>query len=215
MLNKLNPDCPICGEKASLFHEDKSRVYNLCANCELVFVPPAYHLSTEGEKKRYLTHNNDPHDPGYIKFLSPVAELVVLKHPAHSKGLDFGCGTGSPLPGMLEAKGMRMNVFDPFFAPHFEVFDQKYDFITCTEVMEHLRNPFAETARLLQMLNPGGSLYIKTELRTPERDFAKWHYIRDMTHISFFSKKTMDWMADKLKVAVRFPADKIIVFRPE
>jgi len=205
----------MCKEKASLFYEDKFRLYSLCTNCDLVFVPPACHLSAEDEKKRYLTHNNDAHDPGYIKFLSPAAQIVAVNHPAQSRGLDFGCGTGSPLPGMLKAKGMYMDVFDPFFAPNFEVFEQKYDFITCTEVLEHLRKPLAETARLLAMLNPGGSLYVKTELRTQERDFAKWHYIRDMTHISFFSKKTIRWMADNLKATVRFPTDKIIVLTPE
>lgn len=198
------PPCPLCSGPSETFLTAQGRDYLLCRTCRLVFVPPRQHLSLAAEKSRYLTHNNDPHDKGYQKFLFPVARAVMDNHNTPSRGLDFGCGTGSPLPGILKEHGFEMNVYDPFFAQHQEVFSTTYDFITCTEVMEHLRDPAGEIAKLWTILNPGGRLYIMTQFRIPEHDFANWAYIRDLTHIAFYSRPTMKWLADFLSAGLSF-----------
>jgi SAM-dependent methyltransferase len=207
-------NCPLCSNSGEVFHRDKKRIYHICPECDLVFIPPCYQLSPAQEKSRYLEHENDPGDTGYRDFLRPVAEKVLGDFSPPARGLDFGCGTGSPLPEMLKKKGLDMDVFDPFFAPQQNVFEKKYDFITCTEVLEHLRNPLQEMKRLFSILAPGGNLYVKTELRTRERSFARWHYIRDPTHICFFSRDALRRLAALAGGKVEFGEKKITVFTP-
>jgi SAM-dependent methyltransferase len=206
--------CPLCSHPGEVFHRDKKRIYHICPACDLVFVPPGFQLSPAQEKSRYLEHKNDPGDRGYRDFLRPVAEKVLEDFPPPARGLDFGCGTGSPLPEMLEKPGMDMDVFDPFFALEENIFNKRYDFITCTEVLEHLKSPLKEMQRLFSMLVPGGKLYVKTELRTRELSFAQWHYIRDPTHICFFSRDAMRKLAYLAGGKADFAENKITVFTP-
>ncbi len=209
------PYCPLCTEKSGGFLVHGWRQYNICPCCDLVFVPPEYHLSPEEEKKRYLSHNNRPEDEGYKKFLRPVAEEVSSDWPVRTRGLDFGCGTGSPLARMLERRDMHVATYDPFFAPDRQVFEQTYDFITCTEVVEHLRGPMQEIDRLWEMLGKEGGLYIKTELRLSQRSFSEWHYIRDPTHICFFSPKTFFWLAHRLDAKLEMREKRVTVLRKQ
>ena len=43
-----------------------------------------------------------------------------------------------------------------------ERLNSRYDFIVCTEVLEHTRQPFAAAANLFQMLRPGGLVFVTT-----------------------------------------------------
>jgi 2-polyprenyl-3-methyl-5-hydroxy-6-metoxy-1,4-benzoquinol methylase len=47
-------------------------------------------------------------------------------------------------------------LFDPLFFPDPEPLGDLYDFITCTETIEHFHRPAEEFARLDRMLRPGG-----------------------------------------------------------
>jgi hypothetical protein len=201
--------CPLCSRESGFLCACRGRDYHICGTCDLVFVSPQDQISFTQEKERYLEHNNNPDDEGYQRFLNPVAEAVLLDHHPPACGLDFGCGTGSPLPGMLTDHGFEMDVYDPFFAPHEEIFMKEYDFITCTEVAEHMRGPGKEIFRLWDMLKAGGGLYIKTELRDASINFSDWYYIKDPTHIAFYSKDTMSWLAKALGAGLIFPGDNV------
>lgn len=206
-----NPPCPLCFAAAQPFFSDKNRDYCNCSVCSLVFVPIKQQLSPEEEKRRYLEHNNDPEDIRYQRFLWPVARAVLQNHSAPAHGLDFGCGTGSPLASMLEKHHLNMDVYDPFFAPDAKVFEKKYDFITCTEVVEHMNAPRKDIMRMWNMLSPGGGLYIKTQFRIPDHDFAGWSYTRDNTHITFFTEDTMKWLAEFLSAGITLPGSGITI----
>jgi len=45
---------------------------------------------------------------------------------------------------MLEEDGYVMHKFDPSFYPNKTLFSQRFDFITCSETVEHFHYPFAE-----------------------------------------------------------------------
>jgi hypothetical protein len=205
--------CHLCLSPTGFFFKDQNRDYHICNACDLVFVPSPQHISISEEKNRYMEHNNDPGDEGYRNFLRPVAEAVLKNHARSAQGLDFGCGTGSPLSGMLEGHKLKMDIYDPFFARNTEVFRKRYDFLTCTEVIEHLRYPRKDLVRIWDLVKPGGELYIKTQFRLPERDFANWAYIRDLTHVVFYTKQTMAWLADFFSAGLFFPGDGITVLR--
>ncbi|MEI4850515.1 class I SAM-dependent methyltransferase, partial [Klebsiella pneumoniae] len=79
-----------------------------------------------------------------------------------ARGLDFGCGPGPALATMLREAGMDMALFDPFFYPQASVLERQYDFITCTEVVEHLHRPAEVFRQLDRLLAPGGWLGVMT-----------------------------------------------------
>ena len=177
----------------------------------LVFVPERFHLSLEDEKKRYDLHQNNPSDQGYRKFLRRLFDPLSAKLVPHAKGLDFGCGPGPTLSVMFEEAGYSMNLYDPFYAPHEEVFNNTYDFIITTEVIEHLRTPLVELKKLFGCLKPGGILGLMTKLVIDQQAFQKWHYINDETHICFFSKITFQWLADTLHARIEFVGNDVIM----
>lgn len=189
--------CPLCSsDNSSFFFRDKVREFYTCHRCALLFVPPEFHLSQKEEKARYDLHQNDPDDPGYRKFLSRLLGPVREAFSPPARGLDFGCGPGPALSMMLEDAGYLMDVYDPYYSNHPEVLEKKYDFITCSEVVEHLSQPEKVMGELLDMLSPGGSLFIMTQLAAEERErFASWSYKNDITHICFFKKESFEYFA--------------------
>ncbi len=104
-----------------------------------------------------------------------------------------------------------MTIYDKYYAPDVSVLDRTYDFVTATEVVEHLREPATEFARLWGCLRPGGVLGIMTKLVLDQEAFSRWHYIRDLTHIVFFSRATFSWLADHLGAQLEF-VDKDVIF---
>ena len=202
--------CPLCGDQGPApFHEDRQRPYMRCVSCRLVFVPSNYWLDATAEKAVYDLHRNDPEDAGYRRFLSRLSSPLVEKLPRCQQGLDFGCGPGPALARLLEAHGHEVALFDPYYANDRALLERRYGFITATEVVEHLRSPGAVFRRLFGMLQPGGWLGIMTKL-VIDRDsfaseaFARWHYIRDPTHICFYSLDTFEYLARRFSAAVEF-----------
>ena len=184
-----------------------------CKNCNLVFVPSAYFLSEEDEKSRYDQHHNSPHDPGYRQFLNRIFKpLHKVLSPA-SQGLDFGSGTGPTLSLMLEEAGHDVDIYDYYFTKDLSVFEKQYDFITATEVVEHLRDPKMELDRLWACLKTGGTLGLMTKLLLNYDAFTRWHYKTDPTHICFYSRETFEWLAAQWGVTVDFVDKDVILFR--
>ena len=67
------------------------------------------------------------------------------------------------------------------------------------EVLEHLPNPLEVITKLFGLIRPGGTLAIMTALHPGNWDmFEKWWYRKDDTHVSFFSKRTLEQLANAL-----------------
>ena len=207
--------CPLCGENAvEPYTADRLRTYWICSRCRLVFVPEKYHVSDAQEKARYDEHNNDPDDPGYRKFLSRLADPLCQKLPSGASGLDFGCGPGPALAAMLREQGFETAVYDKFYAADGRVLEKTYDFITATEVLEHLCQPGKDLNRLWQILRPGGIFGIMTKLVKDKAAFDNWHYKRDTTHVCFFSAETLLWLGDFLRAQVEFiNSDVVLLYK--
>lgn len=192
--------CPLCGGvQREDFHRDQRRDYFRCLECGLVYVPSSQRLTPAEEKSEYDLHENDPHDPGYRRFLSRVFEPLTQAVAPPAWGLDFGCGPGPALPLMLEEAGYEVSLYDIFYAPDASVFlPGAYDFITATEVFEHLFEPGQEIARLWTLLRSGGVLAVMTKRVIDREAFANWHYKNDPTHVVFFSEQSFHWLARRL-----------------
>ena len=208
--------CPLCAApQARYFHRDRLREYLRCRRCQLVFVPPRFYLCRAAEKAEYDRHDNRVDDPGYRRFLARLAQpLSALLSPG-ATGLDFGCGPGPALAAMLREAGYRVSLYDSFFYPDSAVLQAGYDFITATEVVEHLHRPGVELERLWSLLRPGGTLGIMTKLVLDVEAFAGWHYKNDPTHVCFFSVTTWQWWARQQGAALDLQgSDVILLQRP-
>ena len=202
MFSEQPAPCPLCRAATSApFFASRSRRpqrdYLLCSECALVWVPTSQHLSAEDEKARYDLHQNAHDDPGYRRHLERLTRPLLAALPVASRGLDFGCGPCPVLQSMLVEAGHPTAVYDTFYAPDRAVLASRYDFITATEVVEHLSDPGAELDRLWERLAPNGILAIMTQLRAPERSFADWHYKNDPTHVAFFTRRSLDHLASR------------------
>lgn len=206
--------CNLCkSKKYFLFHEDNRRKYYRCDNCKLVFVPSQYHLSEYEEKKRYDLHQNSFEDEGYRTFLYRIFRPVNERIKPGSSGLDFGSGPGPLLGRMFEEAGHNAEIYDIFYADNKSLLEKKYDFITASEVVEHLKDPFPELSKLWECLKDGGFLGIMTKMVLNRDAFSKWHYITDMTHISFFSIPTFKWLGNHLGSKPEFEGKDVVIFK--
>ncbi len=196
--------CPLCADKkgSSHFHSDRQRDYYRCSHCHLIHVPHSQLLCLDAERAEYDKHQNSHGDAGYRKFLSRLFVPLNTRINPASKGLDFGSGPGPTLSLMFEEAGHKMSLFDPFYAPDKNVLNGHYDFITASEVVEHLHNPAKELGLLWSILKPGGWLGIMTKLALDRDAFSRWHYKSDPTHVCFFSSTTMDWLARQWQTAI-------------
>lgn len=208
--------CILCGSRrVTPFAHVHAREYLACATCDLVFMAPEYRLDATAEKARYMLHENHPDDERYRAFLSRLAQpLAERLHPG-ARGLDFGSGPGPTLSVMLEEQGFPMEIYDPFFAPDHSVLKQTYDFITCTEAVEHFYTPAEEFTRFDAMLKPGGWLGIMTETLTDPAQFASWWYVLEPSHVCFYRPSTFEWIASHFSWHLTMPRKQVALFRKE
>ncbi len=183
--------CPLCFHGSNPLFEN----YFHCPQCDLRFLDPKYHLTPEQEKQRYLSHNNDVTDKRYQKFVSPLVDEVKAHCVQGSCGLDFGSGSGPVLAMLLKENGYQVEMYDPYFCPNPSVLEKYYDFIVSCEVIEHFYSPHVEFTKLKKLLKNGGVLGVMTSIYSEEIDFENWYYRRDPSHVVFYSKKTLQWIA--------------------
>lgn len=206
--------CPLCESRRTMpYHRDARRDYRVCPRCTLVFVPPHQRLAPEQERSVYDQHRNAPDDMGYRRFLARLFDPLSARLAPTVEGLDFGSGPGPTLSVMFEEAGHPMRIYDPFYAPDEAALERSYDFITATEVAEHLFEPGRELARLADLLRPGGWLGLMTKRVTTLEAFAEWHYILDPTHVCFFSEASFAWLGETLGMTVEFPAADVVLMR--
>lgn len=206
--------CPLCeNSHIQHYYEDKRRTYLQCSLCDLVFVKPEQRLDTIAEKAQYDMHENDPNDEGYRRFLSRMATPILERVSPNSDGLDFGCGPGPTLSLMLEEKGHTMKLYDLYYYPDQSVLAKQYDFVTSTEVIEHLYSPNVVWQQWLNLVKPGGWLGLMTKMVIDAEAFATWHYKNDVTHVCFYSRKTFQFLAERDSLELEFVGNDVILLR--
>jgi len=211
------PGCPVCaGGGCGHFAQVDQRDYWRCPCCEATFLDAAQRPARADETEHYRLHRNDVHDSGYRRFLSRVAVPLLGRLAPASSGLDYGCGPGPALAAMLSEAGHAMTLYDPLFRDDPSVLDRVYDFVTCTEVVEHFHRPDEEFARLDRLLRPGGCLAVMTAFLMDDEDFARWHYRRDPTHVVFYREATFRAVARRHRWRCEIPApDVALMFKSD
>lgn len=206
--------CPLCNSEVyGEFAITAARTYFKCDICNLIFTGEKFHLSQEDEKNRYCLHQNTIADKGYVKFLNQLAVPLYQYLPLAASGLDYGCGPGPVLAELIEKKGFSCDLYDPYFFPKLD-FDKRYDFIAATECFEHFFNPKTELEKINMILKPVGILAIMTELFTSDKLFADWYYIKDPTHVCFYSPKTIVFICTNFGYTLLFTDEiRVVILR--
>lgn len=210
----MHQRCIVCGgSSVNFFASVDGNAYRRCRACQATFLNPAQRLSAEEEYARYCQHRNDPNDKDYRRFLSKLVDPLLQRLSPQVKGLDYGCGPGPALACMLREAGHRMRLFDLHFFPDPEPLGDLYDFITCTETIEHFRRPSEEFARFDRMLRPGGWLAVMTSFQTDDDCFATWHYRRDPTHVVFYRDATLRHIARRFGWSCEIPVKDVALMQ--
>jgi SAM-dependent methyltransferase len=195
----------------------RERHFLRCPNCSFVFLAEEDRLTQDEEKMRYDSHNNDKEDPGYINFLMKFYKpFQSYLNENHKIGLDYGAGPGPALAGIFRENNYLMDIYDPYFAPDENVINRKkyYDFISCTEAIEHFYDPMNEIEKMLELLKDGGVLGFMTQFLV-ERDFDKWWYKNDPTHVCFFNHQSFNYIAEKYKLSPLYIENGLAFFKKQ
>ncbi|PKG55703.1 MULTISPECIES: class I SAM-dependent methyltransferase [unclassified Shewanella] len=190
--------CPLCQQPSlSAFHQDNVRAYQRCDNCYLVSVAAAFRLSVIDERAIYDQHQNDPDDQRYRQFLARAINPLFERVEPDAEGLDFGCGPGPTISVMAAELGLKTHNYDLYYFNDLELLSRQYDFVTMTEVIEHVADALPLLQTLDSLLKPGAILVVMTKRVISEAAFSTWHYKQDLTHINFYSIETFEWIAAK------------------
>ena len=205
--------CPLCLNETTspVYHQDSIRAYHHCSCCGLVRVGDQYRLTAVKEKAQYDLHQNNPDDPEYRKFLGRTFDPLQARVSKHSVGLDFGCGPGPTISKMGDQVGLKISNYDLYYYNDPELLETQYDFVTMTEVIEHIAEPGELLKVMDSLLKPKAILAIMTKRLIDYQQFINWHYKNDPTHICFYSLDTFRWIADQFSWRMEV-IDKDVVF---
>ncbi|MFQ2917992.1 class I SAM-dependent methyltransferase [Aeromonas allosaccharophila] len=205
--------CPLCASPRAYSLPVAGKRYHRCLACELVWLDEADHLDEAAEKAVYDGHDNRVDDPRYRTFLMRAFGEVLSRVAIPASGLDFGCGPGPALVAMGREAGYQMAGYDKFYADFPELLTRQYDFITSTEVIEHIAEPRAALEQLWGCLKPGGVLVLQTQRVLSDERFKNWRYRHDPTHIVFFAEASFQVLAASWQAELSFPHADVAVLQ--
>jgi hypothetical protein len=195
--------CKICGSDCKKKFEveilGKYRAeYYYCDNCGFLFVgnpvwlEEAYRNPINKEDTGIVSRN--------IRMSKKLSIILLLLFGKNFNYLDYAGGYGL-LVRMMRDIGFNFYWQDKYtkniFARGFEWKNEKIKTVTVFECFEHFENPIEELEKILKISN---NIIFSTELIPkiiPKPD--KWWYygLSHGQHISFYSKKTLFFMAKK------------------
>ena len=204
--------CRLCqSNDCSFFVSDIKRDYLLCNNCKLIFVPDKDVVSVDIEKERYRLHNNTIEDIEYVAYLKEFTRELQRIPISNPKVLDFGSGQDRVLTHILQENGYDCYAYDPLYKLGKEHLNKEFDIIILCEVVEHLRDFRKELGLIKEILSQKGCVVIRTELYQDRDTFVDWWYTKDITHINFFSKYTMEKLAKLFRKNIFYTNSKNVV----
>ncbi len=202
-------NCTLC---ETVLKNKADDFYFICDMCGSYLKDQKFYLDNLQEIGIYEKHQNDVNDIRYQNFTSPITNSVLSTFTSNHLGLDYGCGTAPVISKLLRDKGYRVELYDPYFYPNENYQNYKYDYIFSCEVFEHFYNPKQELEKLLSILKPNGSLLIMTLIYDFEVDFKDWYYRKDPTHVFIYTKKTVQFIAEKYNLKFEIQNNRLVVF---
>lgn len=139
--------------------------------------------------------------------LGQLTENLLLNYFKYDeKFLDYGGGIGL-FTRIMRDRGLDFYRQDKYaqnlFSQYFDLYDlpleeRSFELVTCFEVLEHLENPLQE---IDEMFSFSKNIFCSTQLQPmcSIEELQSWSYIAEIhgQHISFFTKKAMQIIAEK------------------
>ncbi len=199
--------CQICHQDTIHFFDAymEADTYH-CEACAFIFKDPKVIISSDKELKVYQQHINSEENIGYVTMFQEFIEKTFASYEAHiEEVLEFGSGPTPVLASILKKRGLKVDIYDKFFASE-KIFEgKKYDLITSTEVIEHI----ADVEELFQFfakhIRVKGYLALMTQFHPNNTElYLKWWYRRDPTHITFYHPHTFEVLAKRFGFTLIF-----------
>lgn len=170
--------------------------YRGCQRCGFVFTT-AFDGWDFDAFRRYI-YNDDYAivDPDYVE-ARPLnnGRLVAESFPEAKASiaiLDYGGGSGL-LAERLREQGFRASTYDPFSSFN-QIPEERFDLITCFEVMEHVPSPEKTVAEMVGLLKKPGAILFSTLVLPANFDQMglNWWYASPRNgHISLYSTASL------------------------
>ncbi len=209
--------CKICNSRVKQIEDKKKSLYYYrCCFCGFISLNDSQRVDIKLEKQQYDQHNNSLENKGYVEMFEEFIDLSIALYLENIQtALDFGSGPSPVFSELLKRRGLEVDIYDLFYAPKKVYEDKSYDLITSTEVFEHLCQPLETLELLTRHLNFNGYIVLMTKFPPKEDDlFLNWWYRRDPTHISFFTPKSFEIMAEKVELKlIKTINNNIVVFQ--
>ncbi len=189
--------------------------YQVCPKCDFISKDEVFYLPQDTEKERYLTHQDSNKDDYYLNAYQNMIDSYIKPLKTVKDILEFGSGQYQTLVRLLENDGYNVTDYDLFFKPDLSYKNKKYDMITTTEVIEHIKQPKETIEELLTLINDKGYLLIMTNYREMDNErFLTWWYRRDRTHVGFYNETTFRYFEEVFNLKIVYNNHKnIIVFQ--
>jgi hypothetical protein len=207
--------CLVCDSINLRLLETPRKKFYRCNECGFSFLHPDYIPDEEAALNRYKLHHNDDDDKGYHQYLSKIIERALFYAEKPETIIDWGSG---PMPAASRImRGMGLSVFswDPNFSSNEKPQKAFYDLGICIEVAEHFINPQKDFSTFFETLKPGAFAVMHTHLAPEDDDaFLRWWYTEDITHVSFYSKRSLKILGAKNGAElIALEDNKLAVFR--
>lgn len=203
--------CKICSSDTKLVYDQQFEInYYRCPKCEFLFMEDEAKISFDEERAVYDTHENSIDNQGYVDMFKNFLDQCVLPFKQKGKLLDFGSGPEPVLIQVIQRDyDFDTEHYDLHYAPDKIYQGKSYDVIVSTEVVEHISQPLAVFQLLAERLKPGGILAFMTLYHlNDDEHFSDWWYRRDNTHVSFFTLKTLEYIAKECQCELIFTDHK-------
>jgi 2-polyprenyl-3-methyl-5-hydroxy-6-metoxy-1,4-benzoquinol methylase len=170
--------------------------YRRCQHCAFVFTNAFDSWTKEAFRKHIYNEHYIAVDPDFVE-IRPAgnAKLVAGSFQAARSSieiLDFGGGAGL-LAHRLREQQFYATTYDPF-SSFDEMPAEKFDLITCFEVMEHVPFPKDTVATMVSMLKDQGAILFSTLLQPAsfESQGLNWWYAGPRNgHVSLYSTPSL------------------------
>jgi SAM-dependent methyltransferase len=220
--------CKICGGPSALygvvdFHKSCEEIrgkrlalsgvsiyYRRCAGCAFLFTDAFDRWGTEQFKTHIYNDEYKLIDPDY-ELLRPLLNAGRVARlwdsvKAQTRVLDYG-GGNDRFCAALRENGFPLAVtYDPLVAEYAQPPSEKFDLVTCFETLEHLPDPAAGIASILQYVAEPEIVYFTTVVQPADFDRmgVNWWYVGPRNgHVSIFSRQALSaaWARHGYKVA--------------
>jgi 2-polyprenyl-6-hydroxyphenyl methylase/3-demethylubiquinone-9 3-methyltransferase len=174
--------------------------YHRCGTCGLIFTVAFDSFSKDDFARHIYNETYALVDPEYAEG-RPTSNAGNIERAfggtKQLRILDYGGGNGK-LAELLTAAGFaNVRTYDPFVPASSKLPTQKFQLITCFEVVEHSPTPMSTFAEMVSLLAEGGLIWLSTLAQPANIDQLRlnWWYAGPRNgHVTLYSVQALERM---------------------